>query len=346
VELAREFGVDVLGYCVMSNHLHVILRTRPDRVEAWSDHEVARRWLSVYTPVHLGPDGEEHMITDGDINGIVWDEKRLGETRVRLSNLSWFMKALNEHISRRANREDGCKGRFWESRFGCQRIDDEAALLACMCYVDLNPVRAQAAKSLEEYDFTSIHDRMMVEKAKKRLELLRNERMRLENNHEMHENSRNDVGNGENGHKNRDKTQDEDKSGTKVEEERLLEEFLAIRRVLNRGRFLVRLDGEGGVFCRLSAREYYRLVDWTGRQLRKGKAGVIGEEVRPLLESLDLDAVEWLETVRSYRKRFGLVAGTVSQMRAAARRAGQKWWKGIRGVEKVFRSGEPVEAMA
>jgi hypothetical protein len=261
------------------------------------------------------------MITDGDINGIVWDEKRLGETRVRLSNLSWFMKALNEHISRRANREDGCKGRFWESRFGCQRIEDEAALLACMCYVDLNPVRAQAAKTLEEYDFTSIHDRMMVEKARKRLVVLRE--MRMQRNAETQRR----------------------REGKRSEED-LLEEFLAIRRILNRGRFLVRLDGEGGVFCRLSAREYYRLVDWTGRQLRKGKVGVIGEEVRPLLESLDLDAVEWLETVRSYRKRFGLVAGTVDQMRTAARRAGQKWWKGMRGVEKVFRSGEPVEAMA
>ncbi len=46
--LASAFGVDVLNYAVMSNHVHSILRTRPDIVKLWSDEDVATRWLRLF----------------------------------------------------------------------------------------------------------------------------------------------------------------------------------------------------------------------------------------------------------------------------------------------------------
>ncbi len=43
--LAETFAVDVAAYAVLSNHLHIVVRTMPGRAQQWSDREVAARWL-------------------------------------------------------------------------------------------------------------------------------------------------------------------------------------------------------------------------------------------------------------------------------------------------------------
>ena len=80
--------------------------------------------------------------------------------RARLFDLSWYMRVLNESIARQANAEDGVKGCFWEGRFKSQALLDEQALLSAMAYVDLNPVRAGMAESLEDSAHTSMAARL------------------------------------------------------------------------------------------------------------------------------------------------------------------------------------------
>ncbi len=54
--LAGSFGLDVMAYAILSNHIHLVLRNRPDAVARWSDLEVARRWYRL-CPVRKQEDG-------------------------------------------------------------------------------------------------------------------------------------------------------------------------------------------------------------------------------------------------------------------------------------------------
>ncbi len=147
--LGQVFAVDVCAFSVLSNHMHLVLRLAPERATSWSDDEVAARWARLFATTarvaaSLPPKARQ---------------KRIALWRSRLCSLSWFMRCLNEHIARRANREDDCTGRFWEGRFYSQALLDVGALLTCMTYVELNPLRAGAVKTLSDARFTSIWHR-------------------------------------------------------------------------------------------------------------------------------------------------------------------------------------------
>lgn len=156
--LSSLFAIDLGAYAVMSNHYHLVVKLCPEQSEAWTDDDVLERWCSLYK----GP-----LIVQRYLKGerLIEAERRFLERtvsvyRTRLTDLSWFMKCLNEPIAREANREDGCTGHFWESRFKSQALLTEQALLSCMAYVDLNPVRAAMAETPESSDRTSTKERL------------------------------------------------------------------------------------------------------------------------------------------------------------------------------------------
>ena len=161
LELAECFAVSIHAYAVMSNHYHIVIHVDPGAAARLSDEEVASRWLTAFP-------GALKRSNDPTLRGqfssaIISNPDRLSELRQRLGSLSWFMKALNEPIARRANREDDCKGKFWESRFKCQALLEPHAVLSCMTYVDLNPARAAMCDTLAASDHTSIQRRLQEE---------------------------------------------------------------------------------------------------------------------------------------------------------------------------------------
>jgi hypothetical protein len=117
------------------------------RREIWSDQEVALRWLQIFPGKRI----EEQLgnPTQADVDALAKDMEKLEAIRSRLSDISWFMRALSDPIARRANSEEKCTGAFRDGRFKAQRLLDEAGMLACCMYVDLNPIRAAMAESIE-----------------------------------------------------------------------------------------------------------------------------------------------------------------------------------------------------
>lgn len=148
------FFVDLLCFAIMSNHYHMVVRIRPDLAPNATDEEIIGRWWKLYPRRIKGryfeePPTELKMAWLADKNGM---EKK----RKRLASLSLFMSSINQNISRKANVEDDLKGHFWESRYHSSiLLDDQAVLNACT-YVDLNPVRAGAAKDIYDSVYTSL----------------------------------------------------------------------------------------------------------------------------------------------------------------------------------------------
>jgi len=160
--LVSVFAIEVAAYAVMSNHSHVVLRVDTDKAAAWDMIEIIERW---------------HRLCHGDLlskrfaKGETLDEaemlvlcREVEKWRERFQSISWFMKFLNENIAKRANIEDGVTGKYWETRFKSQALLDEQAVLSCMAYCDLNPIRAQLAETPETSDYTSIQKRIIAAK--------------------------------------------------------------------------------------------------------------------------------------------------------------------------------------
>jgi len=154
----RNFGIDLLAFAILSNHFHPIVKSRPDVVQAWDDTEWARRWLML-CPKRKKKDRSPEEPNEFELNSIRNNPNELKTIRKRLSDVSWWMRLLCQNIGTRANLEDKQVGKFFQGRSRDVRILDQESLLACAAYVDINPIRAAMAETLETSEFTSINER-------------------------------------------------------------------------------------------------------------------------------------------------------------------------------------------
>lgn len=157
--LGQVFAVDIYAYTIMSNHFHLVVHSDPLAPLSWTDHEVVTRWLTSCPPRDSKGeiDSRRHEILR---QRLLADPEQLAQLREKLGSVSVFMKLLKQPIARRANLEDGCSGHFFEQRFYSGALLDDDAVIAAMAYVDLNPIRAKIASSLENSDNTSAQHRL------------------------------------------------------------------------------------------------------------------------------------------------------------------------------------------
>ena len=150
--VVRPHSPAVIAYC------HRYLQLCPEQADDWTDDDVITRWLTLYK----GPVLVQRYVAAQAQSTAERDEVALivAQWRERLASISQFMQCLNQPIARAANKEDNCTGHFWESRFCSQALLSEPALLTCMTYVDLNPIRAKIADTPETSDYTSVQERI------------------------------------------------------------------------------------------------------------------------------------------------------------------------------------------
>lgn len=331
--IASVFAVDVLSYAVMSNHMHQILRNRPDVCAQWSDQEVAIRWLRIFPGRRM----EEHLAepTENDVKTLVRDKARLSEVRRRLCDVSWFMRALSEPIARMANKQDECTGRFWEGRFKAQRIIDEAGLLACSMYVDLNPVRAAIVGSPEGCRFTSAHDRAescggaKVDSAAFDLK---------------------PVATQESGRKIRDtpveklreerRTKRKNPTGRRIRRDAWLSPLTLKRQVLSDDPEVhtggIRSSDRG--FLDLSWTDYWELLRWTAGQGDGDLKPTIPGTLAKRLAELGIDVSMWRDLVWNWQRYFGKSAcvGSPESLKQHAEQTGRHHYRGQAKAASCF----------
>jgi hypothetical protein len=290
-EQAQYFGIDILSHAIMSNHFHSVLRSRPDVVQEWTDSEVARRWM-LLCPKRRNKDLSPAEPSDKELDAIRNKPEKLKEIRSRLSDISWWMRILCQRVAKWANRERKETGRFFNGRFKAVRLLDEEAILACMSYVDLNPIRAKAAVTLEDSKHTSVAARIAA--VKRELGEAKPEPEVVEDG-QVPSNSHSTVNPSPDAYLAPiELTNTKGEEGAKPKKSK--------KRCSDKG------------VLSLSSMNYIQLLDATARIIREGKKGFTPEDIPPVLERLGIDAERWIDYATHFGRMFSLAAGSVQSM--------------------------------
>lgn len=304
---AQAFAIDLLTFAVMSNHLHIVVRTDPQRADVWTAREVVERWGLLFPK--CDPDTGESVPWDAaEVDSHARNAAWVAVRRQRLASVSWFMRILKQRIARRANAEDKVTGHFWEGRFHSVALLTEAAVVSCMAYVDLNPIRAKMAATPEESDYTGIQRRLQARQEQRKAAALVTAAS------------------------SRKSTNPLDLDGARLRAEQGEEHGLWIAPCLR---------ATGG-HC--SVDDYLELVDQTGRILHSGKRGKIPDHLAPILERLQIDVDTWLNVMLSHGRFMATAVGTVAHLVNEAARRGLKWIVDKTGIHRDRRRPKSATA--
>jgi putative transposase len=130
------YFVDILGFCLMGNHIHILIKTLPEY--KFTDDDIKKRYVNFY--------GDDRVFADGLVPSL----------RVKLSNLSEFVREIKVGFARYYNKRHNRRGYFWGDRFKSVIVDKGETLINCLAYIDLNPLRAGIVSRPEDYRWNSL----------------------------------------------------------------------------------------------------------------------------------------------------------------------------------------------
>ena len=140
VEILQKFSsiyfVEVLGYCIMGNHIHALIRMFPD--SHYTDSDIRERFALNY------------------VESAVFDDDWLPKYREKWSSLAKFMQEVKQTFSRYYNKTYNRRGTLWGERFKSVLVEDGQTLLNCLAYIDLNPLRAGLVSRPEDYRWNTL----------------------------------------------------------------------------------------------------------------------------------------------------------------------------------------------
>jgi putative transposase len=162
-DYAAFCGVQVLAYCVMSNHIHILAEVPPCPPESVDDTELLRRLQCIYpeSSVALTAAALANAAALGGEAGAALREKARAPHLRRMGVLAEFVKALKQCFTQWFNKRNEREGTAWEGRFRSALVGGDspegtaAVLRVIAAYIDLNPVRAGIVADPGAYRWSS-----------------------------------------------------------------------------------------------------------------------------------------------------------------------------------------------
>jgi len=308
--LQKVFMIEIYAYAIMCNHYHLILNNRPDLANALTIEEVAERWLMIH-PTSFMRSAKLSKPRPEDIEEL-FIKYTVEEIRLRLSDISWFMRELNQYIAIKCNKADQLKGAFFDGRFTSQFLADDEAIASCMVYIDLNPIRAKAASSIEDSYYTSGYDRMKAQTAKTNLEAFQATH-KEEDSLTYHQ------------------LKEVDTQKAIIQETAWLAPLAPNAPDLKNDLKLASApDLAPQPFLSFTTEKYLELLDLTGREYHKNKPGAIADKFAPILTAMGFQHKHWMLRIRHYGSWYYRAIGPLAKLADKLKSTNQRWFQGIK----------------
>jgi REP element-mobilizing transposase RayT len=147
-------GCRILSYCLMSNHIHILLEVPPMPAGGISDAELLKRLSAIQTEAFVATVAKELSDARKAGNAALIAEIHARFT-YRMHDLSEFMKTVLQRFTRWFNRTHNRSGTLWEERYKSVIVESGIAARTMAAYIDLNPVRAGMVSDPAEYRWSS-----------------------------------------------------------------------------------------------------------------------------------------------------------------------------------------------